>query len=564
VCGEIGKEDGVGTKTPIALAALAFLLAALAAREVHAGDIPPPRRVIEPPQTGGLPPALPVEPAPEPVGRLALPPPSPAAPGQPIRLADSLALCLRNVETVQANLTVRTATVARFEALKAFVPLMDLPQLAVGFSRVTGPVSGNQNVIFPDITAGVPLLTQSGINDAALSRFNIYLPLDPSGHITALPIAEEGIRAKELMEQLVRRSQAVLAAQRYFDAKQIGYGQRVADAGAYLAVETLGLVERKLREKQAHDVELSQAKVDVGRARVLVADLAKAERNAERRLGVAVHQCRLLVPQELGPAPIEPESAFAFDLADPELIDLSLVPDFPRSREDAVQLAKRQRLEVRLMIVGLRIARLQQTRDKTRLLGLGSLPLGLSFKNAGTINGGTTLGLIFGTLYDLPVVNLSLWASIGQARLDVIRSQLDLEKSLLEAAEDAGSSWDRWQQAVREWKQREAEYRLRIEYRDRRSRLYREQQAIRLDVLASEVDVLQGDANRWTAWYNLQLARLDILRATELLLDYIEKAGIAAVPAVDEATPKRDHGHGFLHRLVHSDQLGSRVEKEVQ
>ena len=473
-------------------------------------------------------------------------------------------MSLRNVETVQANLSVRTATVARFEALKAFIPLVDMPQLQVGLSRVTGPAAGNQSVIFPDATLGTPFFSQPGIVNAELNRFNIFLPLDPSGQITALPIAEEGIRAKELMEQVVRRAQAVLAAQRYFEAKQIGYGQRIADAGAYIAWETLALVARKLREKQAHEVELSQARVDVGRARVLVADLAKAERNAERRLGVAVHQCRLLVPQELGPVPIEPESAFAFDLAEPDLIDLGLVPDFPRCREDAVQLAKRQRLEVRLMIVGLRIARLQQTRDKTRLFGLGSLPLSMSFKNTTNANGGIALGLLFGSLYDLPVVDLSLWANIGQARLNVIRSQLDLEKSLLEVAEDAGSSWDRWQQAVREWEQREAEYRLKIEYRDRQARLYREQQAIRLDVLASEVDVLQGDANRWTAWCNLQLARLDILRATELLLDYIEKAGIATVPAVDEVAPKPGHEHGLLYRVVHLNGLNSRDEKEVE
>jgi outer membrane protein TolC len=295
-----------------------------------------------------------------------------------------------------------------------------------------------------------------------------------------------------------------------------------------------------------------------------VADLGKAERNAERRLGVAVHQCRLLVPQELGPLPIEPESAFAFDLAEPDLVDLSLVPDFPRCREDAVQLAKRQRLEVRLMIVGLRIARLQQIRDKTRLFGMGQLPLGMSFKNTTTRNGGIALGLIFGSVYDLPVVNLSLWANLRQARLDVIRSQLDLEKSLLEVAEDAGSSWDRWQQAVREWEQREAEYRLRIEYRDRRARLYREAQVIRLDVLASEVDLLQGDANRWTAWLNLQLARLDILRATELLLDYIEKAGIAALPAVAGAPPVPGHPHGLLHRMVQLGKLDPGEEKEVR
>ncbi len=83
-------------------------------------------------------------------------------------------------------------------------------------------------------------------------------------------------------------------------------------------------------------------------------------------------------------------------------------------------------------------------------------------------------------------------------------------------------------------------------------------------MLASEVDLLQGDANRWTAWSNLQLARLDILRATELLLDYIEKAGIAAVPAVVDAPPKPRHGHGFLHRIVHLHELDSRDEKEVQ
>jgi hypothetical protein len=83
-------------------------------------------------------------------------------------------------------------------------------------------------------------------------------------------------------------------------------------------------------------------------------------------------------------------------------------------------------------------------------------------------------------------------------------------------------------------------------------------------VLASEVDLLQGDANRWTAWSNLQLARLDILRATELLLDYIEKARIATVPALVDAPPKPRHGHRFLHRMVHLGELDSRDEKEVQ
>ena len=44
------------------------------------------------------------------------------------------------------------------------------------------------------------------------------------------------------------------------------------------------------------------------------------------------------------------------------------------------------------------------------------------------------------------------------------------------------------------------------------------------ELLAVEVAATQADANRWTAWYNLQLARLDVLRSTELLFDYIEKS----------------------------------------
>jgi hypothetical protein len=209
----------VGTKTQIAAAVLALMVPAVVGRGLHAGDLPTPRRVIDQPGIEMLPPALPQQSAREEVGRAALPPPAPPAPGRPIRLAESLALSMRNVETVQANLSVRTATVARFEALKAFIPLVDLPQLQVGLSRVTGPATGSQTVIFPDITGGTPFASQPGLVNAELNRFNIFLPLDPSGHITALPIAEEGIRAKELMEQLVRRAQAVLAAQRYFEAK---------------------------------------------------------------------------------------------------------------------------------------------------------------------------------------------------------------------------------------------------------------------------------------------------------------------------------------------------------
>ena len=53
------------------------------------------------------------------------------------------------------------------------------------------------------------------------------------------------------------------------------------------------------------------------------------------------------------------------------------------------------------MIVGTRIAQLQNKRDKLRLFGVGLLPLGMAFKNTTPNNGGTALGMIFGAAYDL-------------------------------------------------------------------------------------------------------------------------------------------------------------------
>ena len=142
-------------------------------------------------------------------------------------------------------------------------------------------------------------------------------------------------------------------------------------------------------------------------------------------------------------------------------------------------------------------------------------------------------------------MDIDLWANIRQARLDVIQSQLDLEKSLIEVANDAGNSWDRWQQAIKEWEQRERELALRRELFERQERLYQQKQSFPVEVLGTEVNVLQADANRWTAWYNLQLARLDVLRATELLLDYVEKAGIARLPSGHE-----DPEPGFWKRRL--------------
>jgi len=292
-----------------------------------------------------------------------------------------------------------------------------------------------------------------------------------------------------------------------------------------------------LLEKQAYDVELSNARTAESQAIVFLANMEKNSRIAQRRLALVLHQSRLLVPQDRGPMPIDLDREYSFDLADPDLVDMAIVPDFPASREEAIQLAKRQRVEVRILVVGLRIAHLRSRGAGLHLFGTGGVPAELSFKNTTAANHGVALGAIFGATYSPPLVDVDLWAHIRQARLDVIQSQLDLEKSLVDVANDAGSAWDYWQQAIKEWQQREAVLALRREYLDRQERLYQQKQSIRLDVLGARVDFLQGDANRWTAWYNLQLARFDILRATELLLDYVEKAGITQLPKEPEDPP---------------------------
>jgi outer membrane protein TolC len=448
------------------------------------------------------------------------PPPEPE-PSEALRLDTAFARSLANVEVVQANVAVRTATVGRFEALKSFVPLSNLPQLFAGFHQFSGP--GDVS-FFPDVTDGAPLVAKPGLGYASLQRTNMFFPLDPSGQIAALPLAEEGIRAKELMEQLVRRSQAVLAAQRFFEAKQVPYGIRTAELGVRFAHDSLAVTERRFAEKQAFDLEVTQAKVDVGKAEVFSAELAKEFDARRRRLGVVLHTSRLLVPQEQGPVPIETAYGYQFDLNDPDTVDLALIPDFPACREDAIARAKQARFEVKIMEVGLRAARIQDQKDLLRLLGIGKVPVSFSFKNAAPSNGGIAFGAIFGTAYDIPLVDIGLWAELRKSRLDVVRSQLDLEKSLVDVTADAGDSWDRWQFAEKEWRQREDEFRLRSEALTRHRQLLVEKQVIPVDVLAVELAAMQADANRWTAWYNLQLARLDVLRSTELLFDYIEKS----------------------------------------
>ncbi|HTU88782.1 MAG TPA: TolC family protein [Gemmataceae bacterium] len=459
----------------------------------------------------------------------------------PLRLADAVPRSLANVQTVQANVAVQAATVARFEALKAFVPLMTLPQTVTGLRNYdTTPGS---LAIYPDITVA-PFTGIPG-DHIMLNRMFLSLPIDPSGQITALPIAEEGIHAKLLMEQLVRRSQAMLAIQGYFEAKQIQYGIRTAQLAATFADEMLALTQRKLLQRQAFDVEVSRARVEDSKAHVFLADLEKTSRILQRRLAVVLHQSRLLVPQT-EPVPIVFDHDYCFDLGDPDLVDLRVVPDFPTCREEVIEMAKRQRVEVRLLVVGLRIAQLRRKGSLLGLLGKGALPGEFSYKNATAgPDGGVAMGAIFGATYNAPVLDIGLWTNIRKARLDVVQSQLDLEKALLDVASDAGDSWDRWQQAIKEWEQKEAELRLRHELLGRQERLYQQKQSIWVEVLAAQVSLLQADANRWTAWYNLQLARLDVLRVTELLLDYVEKAKIADLTAWQQPPPE-----SFWHRWL--------------
>jgi len=443
----------------------------------------------------------------------------------PLTLNHAFSRSLANVEVVRANIAIRIATVGRFEALKSFIPMSNFPQLFAGFNQFGGT---GQRIIFPDVTDGAPLAARPGLNYASLNRINMFFPIDPAGQIAALPLAEEGIRAKELMEQMIRRSQAVLAAQRFFEAKQVPYGLKTAELGVEYARENLTVIKDRFDEKQAFDLEVTEARVDVHRAEVLEADLEKEFAIRQQQLGVVLHTSRLLTSQDEGPIPIQPESHYEFILDDPDLVDLDLIPDFPTSRDEAVARAKQQRFEVKIMEVGLRAARIQDEKDLLSLLGIGKTPVGLGFKNAGAANEGIAFGAIFGAEYDVPLVEIGLWADLRKSRLDVVRSQLDLENALVEVAADAGDSWDRWEFAEKEWRLREHEYQLRLEALARQKDLLAEKQAIEVNVLAAEVAASQGDTNRWTAWYNLQLARLDVLRSVELLLDYIEKARFGA------------------------------------
>jgi outer membrane protein TolC len=436
-----------------------------------------------------------------------------------LHLRDALAQSLESVPVVQAYIATRTATVGRLDALRSFLPLVTMPQLAYGLRRAEG--EGAPQIAFPGVTlSGSTFNGFPELDRVASNGVNIFFPLDPSGQITALPIAEHGVRVKQFMEELARRSQMVLAAQHYFDAKQVLYNLRVAEVGITTAEEALAVLRGRLREQQAFPIEAQQAEVDLGKARLNRASLDRQRALTQRELGLVLHRSRLLIPQEQGPFLIEPQQCYEFELADPDCVDTALILDFPTCRTEAVALAKRRRLEVRILVEGVAIARLQQKRNALRLLGLGSIPLALANRE---LTGKTSLGLLFGTYYEVPGFDAGLWANLRRADLDVVRSQLDLERSLLDVANDAANAWDKLVLAGQDWQQRQAEERLAREVYRRQEERFRQRQAIRLEVLGAQLNLTQAEANLWTSWYNLQLSRLDVLRATELLLDYAER-----------------------------------------
>ena len=138
----------------------------------------------------------------------------------------------------------------------------------------------------------------------------------------------------------------------------------------------------------------------------------------------------------------------------------------------------------------------------------------------------------------------------------MVRSQRDLEKVLLEVEEDAGNAWDRLRQAEFEHGQKQREEALATELRERAGRMFAQKQMIALDVQEADLALSQAQTNRWTAWYNLQLARLDLLRSTELLLDYLRDAGIEAPPQPVVAISKPSLWHKLTCKMLPAHEHG--------
>ncbi|MHC5544282.1 hypothetical protein ACYOEI_39140, partial [Singulisphaera rosea] len=91
----------MGTRYGILWLAIGLLVPTPGGSFLLAGELPTATRPEDPPlPEDDLPPALPEEPASERGRSTTLPVSTRTKPGRPIRLADSMALSLRNVETV--------------------------------------------------------------------------------------------------------------------------------------------------------------------------------------------------------------------------------------------------------------------------------------------------------------------------------------------------------------------------------------------------------------------------------------------------------------------------------
>jgi hypothetical protein len=112
---------------------------------------------------------------------------------------------LANGPVVQANVATRNAEVGRMDAPKSFLPVITIPQLAYGLRRARG--EGTPPIAFPGITlSGSTCNGFPKLDRVASNGLNLFFPLDPSGQIAVLPVAEHGIRVRELMEEQARRS----------------------------------------------------------------------------------------------------------------------------------------------------------------------------------------------------------------------------------------------------------------------------------------------------------------------------------------------------------------------
>ena len=358
-------------------------------------------------------------------------PPRPEAapagpPGPLIRLPDALAMSLRNVQTVQANVAVRTATVARFEALKAFIPLTFLPTFAVGFSRLTGQLT-NPSIIFPDVTGGTPFAAAAR---PGLCEYQSIQHLPASGPFRA----DHGAADRRGGDP------GQGAAGTVGPAVAGGAGGPAVLRGEAGPVPPEGRRRRRRPGRGLRRLFRAEAPRAAGARR-------RGQPGAggrgpipgpavEHREGCLDHPAsagrrRAPVPAAGAPrggaAPIESEWRFAFDLDSPDTVDLRLVPDFPCSRSRPSSGRVEQRLEVRLMIVGTRMARAPEQAGQAPPVRDGRPPAQPVLQEHVAEQRRRRARPALRGVYDLPVTNVGLWSRLRQAKLDVMLSQIELD-----------------------------------------------------------------------------------------------------------------------------------------